>query len=113
MSKTAAFERDIFISYAHLDNEALTEEEKGWVSAFDNALQKRLGQLLGRKPDIWRDRKLQGNDIFGDEIVAQFLKLKVMISIISPRYLESEWCRRELEEFPQNRGAERRGASGQ
>ena len=72
MSKEENYERDIFISYAHLDNEALTEEEKGWVSAFDTALQRRLGQLLGRKPDIWRDRKLQGNDIFGDEIVEQF-----------------------------------------
>jgi len=25
---------DIFISYAHIDNEALTEEDKGWISKF-------------------------------------------------------------------------------
>jgi hypothetical protein len=54
---------------------------------------------LGRKADIWRDRKLQGDDIFGDEIVAQFPKLKVLISIVSPRYLESEWCCKELHQF--------------
>lgn len=52
MGSNSPFERDIFISYAHLDNESLTEEEKGWISKFDTALQKRLGQLLGRKPDI-------------------------------------------------------------
>ncbi len=99
MNSTQSLEKDIFISYAHLDNETLTDEEQGWVSAFDKALQKRLSQLLGHKADIWRDRKLQGIDIFGDEIVEQFPKLKVFISIVSPRYLESEWCRKELQEF--------------
>ena len=99
MSSSSPFERDIFISYAHVDNEVLIEGEHGWVSIFDTALQKRLAQLLGRKPDIWRDRKLQGNDIFGDEIVDQFPKLKILVSIISPRYMESEWCRKELKKF--------------
>ena len=94
-----AFDRDIFISYAHLDNTALTKEEKGWVSTLHIALQKRSGELLGRKPDIWRDDKLQGNDVFGDEIVAQFPKLKVMVSILSPRYVKSESCLRELRAF--------------
>ena len=88
MSSAPILDRDIFISYAHLDNQALMEETKGWISAFDNALSRRLGQLLGRDPDIWRDRKLQGNDIFGDEIVAQFPTLKVLVSIISPRYVK-------------------------
>ena len=99
MGTISPFERDIFVSYAHLDNETLTREEQGWVSAFDSALQKRVAQLLGRKAEVWRDRKLQGNDIFGDEIIDQFPKLKIFISIISPRYLESEWCRKELQEF--------------
>jgi hypothetical protein len=99
MSVSSFLENDIFMSYAHLDNETLTEDEKGWVSAFDNALQKRVSQLIGRKADIWRDRKLHGNDIFGDEIVDQFPKLKVFVSIVSPRYLKSEWCLKELKEF--------------
>lgn len=99
MSSKSRFERDVFISYAHLDNETLTDEEKGWVSKFDTALQKRLAQLLGRKPDIWRDRKLQGTDIFGDEIAEHLHKLKILVSIISPRYIKSEWCRKELQEF--------------
>ncbi len=32
----SSFERDIFISYAHLDNETLIEEGHGWVSAFQS-----------------------------------------------------------------------------
>jgi len=26
---------DIFISYAHLDDESLDEDQKGWISHFD------------------------------------------------------------------------------
>ena len=96
MSSVPSLDRDVCISFAHLDNQPLAEDEKGWVSAFDTALHRRLGQLLGREPDIWRDRKLQGNDILEDEIFQQFPKLKTMVSIVSPRYLKSEWCRREL-----------------
>ena len=42
---------------------------------------------------------LQGNDFFAPEIVAQFPKLKVLVSIISPRYVKSAWCTKEIEEF--------------
>ena len=35
---------DIFISYAHIDNEALTEEDKGWISQFHKVLDTRVAQ---------------------------------------------------------------------
>ena len=66
------FEMDVFISYAHIDNLPLREGESGWIASFHKALEVRLAQLLGEKPRIWRDQKLQGNDFFGDEIVKQF-----------------------------------------
>jgi len=93
------FERDVFISYAHIDNLPLKEGEKGWVEDFHRALDVRLAQLKGERSNIWRDPKLQGNDFFGDEILRQFPKTAVMISILSPRYIKSEWCNRELKEF--------------
>ena len=55
-----SFENDIFISYAHIDDMALVEGQKGWISSFHRALEIRLGQLLGRTPRIWRDPKLPG-----------------------------------------------------
>ena len=93
------FEKDIFISYAHIDNMPLKEGEKGWVTNFHRALEIRLAQLIGEKPSIWRDQKLHGDDIFGVEIAAQFPKTAVMISILSPRYIKSEWCTKEVKEF--------------
>ena len=29
---------DIFISYAHIDDESLDEEQKGWISKFHRSL---------------------------------------------------------------------------
>jgi hypothetical protein len=94
-----SFENDIFISYAHIDNHPLTEGQEGWISEFHRTLEIRLAQLRGEKPKIWRDLKLQGNDFFADTIVEQFPKVALLVSVLSPRYVRSEWCIRELREF--------------
>ena len=63
---------DIFISYAHLDDESLDEDQKGWITKFHRVLQVKLSQLLGESPTIWRDQKLSGSDIYDDKIVNEF-----------------------------------------
>jgi hypothetical protein len=93
------FESDLFISYAHLDNQPLVEGQKGWVEDFHRALAIRVGQLLGKEPQIFRDLKLQGNDYFADTLVEQLRQVAVLVPILSPRYVKSEWTRRELTEF--------------
>ncbi len=93
------FDQDLLISYAHIDNSALKQGEEGWISEFHRALEIRLSQLLGEKAKIWRDPKLKGNDIFSDEILDQFPQIALLVSILSPRYVNSEWCLRELEAF--------------
>ena len=93
------FDADAFISYAHMDNVELIEGQKGWVANLHRALEVRLGQLLGKEALIWRDPKLQGNDVFADTLVARLGHVAVLISIVSPRYIKSEWTRRELVEF--------------
>src|SRR5215467_5512719 len=93
------FEKQVFISYAHIDNEPLSANQQGWITRFHTSLAAMLGMRLGRKPDIWRDVKLSGNDIFADEILQQFPKTALLISVLTPRYVESEWCTREVKEF--------------
>ena len=93
------FEKDIFISYAHIDDEALVEGGKGWITEFHRSLEVRLSQLLGERPNIWRDSRLDGNHIFSDEIISQFPKIGILISILTPRYVKSEWCVKEVLEF--------------
>lgn len=93
------YDGDAFISYAHLDNIGLAAGHKGWVESLHRALEIRVGQLLGEHADIWWDPKLQGNDVFADTLVERLQRVAALISIVSPRYVKSEWGRRELETF--------------
>ncbi|MGH8589870.1 MAG: toll/interleukin-1 receptor domain-containing protein [Gammaproteobacteria bacterium] len=93
------FEKHLFISYAHLDDVKADDDPKGWVGQFHSSLASFLSTALGQKPVIWRDVRLEGHDDFSAEIVDQFSKTAVMVSVLSERYLESEWCLREVTEF--------------
>jgi hypothetical protein len=93
------FDLDAFISYAHMDNVGLIEGHQGWISNLHRALEVKVGQLLGKQPHIWRDPKLQGNDVFADTLLERLRHVAVLISVLSPCYVKSEWTRRELVEF--------------
>ncbi len=86
------FELDIFISYAHLDNEPLSQDPKGWITMLHEDLQKRLRALLGKEAEIWRDNKLEGSDKFDDTISDKLRRSAILISVLSPLYINSEWC---------------------
>ncbi len=97
------FEEDIFISYAHIDNQPLAEGLKGWITSFHQALEIRLSQLLGDEPEFWRDKsKLRGNDDFADAIIMRLPRIAILITVLSPRYVNSDWCLKELKEFYEN-----------
>jgi hypothetical protein len=92
------FDSHIFISYGHSDN-IPTPEEEGWVTRFHKFLNSYLSTELGETARIWRDEKLQGNDIFSDEIMQRLKTAAAAVAIVSPRYTVSEWCIREADAF--------------
>src|SRR5262245_19025645 len=99
------FKNDLFISYAHLDNQPLSKGEEGWVTLLHERLSLRVGQLLGDKNiRIWRDKKLGGADLFDQAIINELLGSAILISVISPRYVRSDWCLKELVEFCRSAG---------
>ena len=65
------FEKDIFISYAHIDNQPLTPGQKDSISRFHASLEVFLSTRIGQSARIWRDDKLQGNDVFANEIMGR------------------------------------------
>jgi hypothetical protein len=93
------FEGDAFISYAHIDNVGLVEGQKGWVANLHRVLEVKVAQRLGRPSKIWRDPKLAGNDVLTDALAEQLRTSMALVSVLSPGYIRSEWCRKELEEF--------------
>ncbi len=98
MSFLTDYEYDIFISYTHIDNRA-PQEQRGWIDKFHEDLEMKLQVHLGAKPAIWRDPRLAGNVIFEDELVEKIPKVVILVSVLSPSYVNSEWCRREMRLF--------------
>jgi len=87
----------IFISYAHLDNRAIPPEESGWISGFHQALQVRLSELVGYDVEIWRDDSAVRNGDIWKLIEERLAKGGIVVSVLTPRYVSSESCLRELE----------------
>jgi TIR domain-containing protein len=107
MGVVPGYDNDVFISYSHIDNEPLGGAA-GWVDVFHEHLQNFVNVHLGRRTHVWRDKRLTGAEVFSDEIEQQLRRSAVLISVVSPGYLQSEWCNRELVAF--TRAAHERGS---
>lgn len=95
-----SFTHDIFISYGHLDDISPFGQEQGWIDLLHKRLLVLVGQALGYEPSIWLDgHNLQGNDELGGAISEGVNQSLLLIPIISPRYVQSDWCKREMAAF--------------
>jgi hypothetical protein len=93
------FEYDVYISYAYLDNITLPGEEQGWVTDFQQTLEAVLTMQLGRRVKMWFNSDPAGKEPFNEDIGSALSKTAVFIAVISPLYLRSEWCMKEVQEF--------------
>jgi hypothetical protein len=100
MAFVPGFTSDVFLSYAHGDNESLLPEDPGWVSCFDQALRVGLREILGVEPAIWRDNRRLGGELdFPQEIRDAIGRSAALLMVISPSYLRSKFCKQEREWF--------------
>lgn len=103
MSYTNFYTNDVFISYAHADDAGILGSDKGWVLNFVDDLEKSLAMKLGKKenetPFIWKDEELERNKLLTDALVNELKKTAVFLIIMSPSYLKSDWCGKELKQF--------------
>jgi len=93
---------EIFISYCTDDNAALAWEKQGWIDIFQDSLNKRLNVYSGRngRPQIWFDkRRIDGNELLTYTIDAALKEAVLLVAVLSPSYVTSEWCRMELTTF--------------
>ena len=98
-SSTEGYEDAVFISYTHVDNLPFGHDHLCWITHLHEQLTCRVEQLYSEDATVWRDEKLHGNDVFEASLVERLESVAVLVSVCSPRYLHSEWCRRELDEF--------------
>jgi|GEM_PF-161607 len=93
------YDSDIYISYAHLDNRPLFDGREGWVDTFRKALEIRLEQLMGEPAKVWQDMKLRGNDALTESLIFRLSQINLFVAIVTPAYVKSQWCMKELTEF--------------
>ncbi len=110
MSEAAGYEHDIFISYTHNDN-APIGAAPGWVDVFHESLANWLIKRRGlRNLAIWRDeRRMDGNTRFNAAIENALKSSALFFALVSRNYLNSEYCKKELNWFRQ---AHDRGPGG-
>lgn len=88
------FEHDAFISYSRVDN------LENWVTTFNDRLNIKLKMLSGQKSiDVWRDPKISDNEVFDPVINNTLEKTALFLSLTSPSYNESLYCKKELSYF--------------
>ena len=101
---------NIFVSYAWADNEPFSEGKHRWISTFVDRLRKHLTRELPRKyvgDDVWLDyEQLRGSDPLTASIRAKLEASRILMPIVSGSYLDSPWCRDELEIFLKLHGPE-------
>lgn len=92
---------DIFVSYAHVDDEAMPGAGDGWVTTLIGCVKTRLSQLLGRRDaySLWMDYELAKSVDLSEQIVEALERTATMLVVLSPGYTASEWCRREKDRF--------------
>ncbi len=91
---------DVFISYAHVDN------QEGWVDEFHRQLELTLSQRVGRMgvAEIWRDEALDGSQLFDRAIRTRIEGSAVFLALCSPGYFGSDYCAQELGGFRHDAG---------
>ena len=97
MAFVPGFQHDVFVSYAHFDNEPDSQEIR-WVSRFQADLKTALRQRLGTEPEIFFDNRSLTNQYL-DELLDNARKSASFLAIVSPSYMKREWTIKELEAF--------------
>ncbi len=92
---------DIFVSFAHVDDQPFADQEKGWITHFTTHLRNELSRKLGRKDNysFWKDFRLQGNDAVTPEIEQQVTQARILLILFSTGWMASPWCQKELALF--------------
>ena len=101
MANLVEYESDIFISYAHVDDEPVNATDLGWVTSFVRGFKVQLGRKLGRNDafKLWMDHGLHKSEPVTVQILESVRRSAILVILLSPGYIASPWCRQELAEF--------------
>lgn len=101
MAYVPGYAADIFVSYSHSNN------RDGWVTELKSKLASGLADL-SEDVDVWFDAdRLQAGDHFKREIHEKLANTRILLAVLSPAYLKSQFCMdEELDWFQESFGRE-------
>ena len=100
MAYVSEYEHDIFVSYAHDDDQPTNVSTVGWITTLVKNLEVELNRRVGpAKVSIWTDHRLAGNVPFDTQLMDAIRKTASLLVFMSPAYLRSAWCKQERESF--------------
>jgi hypothetical protein len=77
---------DVFISYAHRDN------EDGWVTRLKKELTEKLNPFLAGRAEVWFDDRIRPGAYFKEDIQKKLKNTPIFVAVVSPSYLYSDFC---------------------
>jgi hypothetical protein len=91
----------VFISYARKDNQPLGGD--GFVTFLRDRLREQLVDLGAPDLKLWLDTSnIDATDSFAPILEEQIVASSLMMVVMSPNWLASEYCKREVERFSQH-----------
>ena len=99
MAAVPGYDYDMFVSYAHLDNQPPAAGIAGWVELLVEKLQLEVRQRGIRQFEALSDEKLAENFPLTPQLLSKIGRSATLLVVMSPAYLQSDWCRREREAF--------------
>ncbi len=97
MGVIQSFPTDVFLSYARRDNQVRRGSiDDEWVAGFRDDLSQALGVRFGQDAAVWMDDGLKRSEEFDAEIPDQLKESAVLVAVVSPSFVKSEYCQKEL-----------------
>ena len=103
MAYASGFDWDIFVSYAHSDDEAGAGDGKRWVREVVARLKSALSIHLGGRQELavfFDDHEFKGGKQLSD-LLAAAGRSAIFLAIASPAYAKRDWTQQELATFCQ------------
>jgi TIR domain-containing protein len=100
---------DIFVSYARDDDLPPPDrpDRKGFVSFLYDSVQYEFRDLGPNRPKIWRDiNRISDGDQFTPELEGALQQASILLVVLSPNWMASQWCNRELQTFARYHGSD-------
>jgi len=94
-----------FFSYAHHDARTYPQFVKAFVDRLEGSVS---GELTNASLEIWRDKDgLRTGDKWDRKIEQELRSSQVLIVLLSPKWIESHYCRKEYTIFEEVEAAEK------